>query len=182
MALTTIPIPYGIRDIKLKPLPAPYTTPGTSVDLPYARTMSFTEGEGDTQELRGDDVVVASRGSGIEGEWELEAGGISLDAYAVMNGGSVTETGTTPNQVKTYGKKTSDNKPRFKAFGQSISESGGDLWGVLYNLRTTEMEGEFAEGEFYVTNASGSMFGSLEAAKLEMLYEFVQHETATALS
>lgn len=182
MALTTTALPYGIRDIKLKPLPAPYTTPGTSVDLPYARTRSFTEGEGDTQELRGDDVVVASRGAGIEGEWELESGGMPVDAGAVINGGTVTETGTTPNQVKTYTKKTTHNKPYFKAFGQIISESGGDVWGVLYKCRATEIEYEFAEGEFYVHNASGNMFGSNEVANLDTMYEIIQHETAAALT
>ncbi|MFT8046885.1 hypothetical protein ACMYMB_23080, partial [Salmonella enterica subsp. enterica serovar Enteritidis] len=54
-------LPYGLRDVKLTPLVN--GVPGTPVDLPNARTLSFSESE-DSEELRGDDKIVATRGKG----------------------------------------------------------------------------------------------------------------------
>ena len=50
------PLPYGIRDIKVTPYTdaAATTLAATSIDLPNARTLSFSETEEFT-ELRGDD-------------------------------------------------------------------------------------------------------------------------------
>ena len=72
MALSTTPLPYGLRDIKLTSYTtdAATTLASTSVDLPYARTLSFSEAEEFT-ELRGDDQVVTTRGQGASVEWEF---------------------------------------------------------------------------------------------------------------
>ncbi len=79
MPLTTIPLPFGCRDIKLFPI-SDAGVVGAAVDLPNSRTLSFSEAE-DFEELRGDDKVITRRGSGASVEWELESGGISLDAW-----------------------------------------------------------------------------------------------------
>lgn len=184
MALTTIPLPYGLRDVKLTPYTdATATVLGTpSVDLPYSRTFSFSEAE-DFTELRGDDKLVTTRGQGASVDWDLEAGGLSLEALKVMNGGAIVETGTTPNQKKTYTKKVTDSRPFFKVEGQAISDSGGDLHCVLDRNRTTgNIEGEFGDGQFWLTGASGVTLPSLIAAgsRTDILYEFVQNETAVA--
>src|SRR5687768_8573323 len=105
-------LPFGMRDIKVRPINAAGTV-GASVDLPVARTLSFEEAE-DFTELRGDDGVVAIRGAGPAVNFELEEGGIDLAAYAVMAGGTVTVTGTTPNEKRTYNKKTTDSRPYFQ--------------------------------------------------------------------
>ena len=120
-------IPYGIRDIKVTPYTTPAaTTLGTPVDLPYARTLSWTETE-DFEELRGDDTIITTKGKGPEVEWELEAGGLSLTALKVIDGGTTTESGTTPAIVISYQKKNTESKPFFKIEGQVISDSGGDV-------------------------------------------------------
>lgn len=182
MALTTIPLPYGLRDVKLTPYTTPAaTTLGTAVDLPNARTLSFTEAE-EFNELRGDDRLVASHGSGPNVEWELEGGGISFEAVRVMYGGTIEETGVTPNQVKKYYKKVTDERPYFKIEGQIISDSGGDLHAVIYRAKATDqLTGTFGDGEFFLTGASGTGFPSLMAGSLDRVWEFVQNETATAI-
>jgi hypothetical protein len=125
MPLTTHPLPYGLRDVKITPYTdAAATTLGTSVDLPVGRTFSFSEAEEFT-ELRGDDKVVATRGQGSTVEFELESGGISLDAWKVLSGGTLTTTGTAPAQSKKLSKKSTDARPYFKVEGQIISDSGG---------------------------------------------------------
>lgn len=171
-------LPYGLRDVKVTPYDESGTL-GTAVDLPNSQTFSFEESE-DFEELRGDDKVVATRGKGPSVAWSLESGGISLEAYAVMNGGTIDETGTTPAQVKTYTKLSTDAKPRFRAEGQAISESGGDFHVDLKNCKASDgIEGELADGTFWVTSASGTAIGDPDT---DEIYLFVQNETATAIT
>jgi hypothetical protein len=174
-------LPYGIRDIKLTPVSVSGVV-GTSVDLPNARTLSFEEAE-EYEELRGDDKVVATRGNGPSVSWELESGGISLEALVVLNGGTCTVTGVTPNQIKKYVKKAADARPEFKAEGQAISEGGGDLHTVIWRAKATDgVSGEFSDGGFFLTSASGTALPSKTTGSLDTLYEFVQNETAVPIS
>lgn len=182
MALPAYAQPFGLRDVKLIPLGADGSTPGTAVDLPASQTFSFAEAE-DYATLRGDDQDVASHGSGPHLEWGLESGGISLEAYAVMAGGTVTISGITPALKKTYKKKVSESRPYFKAEGQAISDNGGDFHGIAYKCKATDdLEGEMGDGSFWITSAGGTGFGSTEAAKIGDLYDFVQNETAVAIA
>lgn len=175
-------LPYGIRDIRLTPYTdAGATTLGSGVDLPYAQTMKFSEAETfDT--LRGDDSTVTVRGQGPTGTWELGSGGISLAAVAVMTGATLTTTGTTPNRIQKLAKNISNVRPWFKAEGQSISDSGGDLHAVLYRCRMTDtLDGELTDSTFFITSAKGQFLGSNLVASLGALYDFVQNETAVAI-
>ena len=124
-------MPFGLRDVKLKPVDAGTGVAGTAVDLPVSRTFSFSESE-DFEELEGDDITAASHGSGPKVEWELEAGGLSFTAYKTMAGGTITESGTTPAQTKVYSKLATDARPYFQVEGQAISDSGGDVHCVVY--------------------------------------------------
>lgn len=182
MAAPNPSLPYGLRDVKLTPLGADGSTPGTAVDLPVARTFTFKETE-DSTELRGDDQVVAEHGSGPVLEWDLESGGISLEAYAVMAGGAVTSAGTTPSIVKTYRKLVTDTRPYFKAEGQAIGDSGGDLHGLVYKCKASgDLEGAMTDSEFWLTKASGKGFASTETSKTGRLYDYVINETAAAIA
>lgn len=181
MALATRAIPFGLRDVKLIPLGADGATPGTPVDLPISRVLSFSETE-DFEELRGDDAVQASHGSGPTIEWELEAGGISLEAYQVMAGGTVTASGVSPNATKTFNKKTTDARPYFKIEGQSICDNGGDFHGIIYRAKADgSLEGSMEDSTFLLTSASGKGYGSQEAGDLDSVYDFVHNETAIAI-
>lgn len=176
MALATNVLPYGMRDIALRPIDDAGVV-GTGVDLPAARTLSFEEAE-DFEELRGDDQVIAIRGKGPSVSWELESGGISLDAYKVMAGGTITSSGVTPNLEKVFNKKTTDARPYFQPEGQAISDSGGDFHVLLYKCRASDsLEGELSDGQFWLTSASGSAIGD----GANNLYDFIQNETAVAI-
>jgi len=175
-------LPYGLRDVKLTPYTdASCTTLGDPVDLPNSRTFSFSETEEFT-ELRGDDRVVTTRGQGASVEWELEAGGLSFEALKVMAGGTITSSGTTPNQIKKFSKKVTDPRPFFQVEGQAISDSGGDVHCVLPRCRVTDsIEGEFSDGEFFLSSGSGVALPSLMSASADVIYEFVQNETSAAI-
>jgi hypothetical protein len=183
MALNTIPLPYGLRDVKITPYTDATATvlAGASIDLPNAQVFSFTESE-DFETLRGDDKDVASHGKGPSVDWELGAGGLSFEAYASIAGGTVTTTGTTPNQVKRFRKLVTDQRPYFKAEGQSISDSGGDFHTVVYRCKATgDLSGSQEDGKFWITGAKGKGFGSLLAGSTDAAYDFVQNETAVTI-
>lgn len=181
MALGTA-LPYGLRDVKF----TAYTDAAgtvlalTSVDLPVSRKLSFKDTE-EFSELRGDDMVVASHGSGPKVEWELESGGLPFDAYKIMAGGTITQSGTTPAQVQTYSKSVTDARPYFRIEGQVISDSGGDLHCIIYRAKATgELSGEFSDGNFFLTAASGTGMPMTTGVNINKLYDFVQNETAKA--
>lgn len=175
-------LPFGIRDVKIIPFTDEnLETLGEPIDLPNMQTFSFTEAE-DFTELRGDDKLVTMRGNGSHVEWELEAGGLSLEAVRAMYGGAITETGVAPDTVVQLRKKSLDARPYFRVEGQAISDSGGDLHTVVYRCRATDnLEGEFADGEFFTTGASGTGFPSQAAATDDVLYDFIQNPVATAI-
>lgn len=170
-------LPYGLRDIKLIPLDADENE-GTPVDLPVAQTFSFSEAE-EFETLRGDDRDVAIHGRGPLVDFELGAGGISLEAWQVMTGGSLVNAGVTPNQSKEFTKKVTDARPYFKVIGQIINDVNGDTHAEVFKCKITDtLEGEWADGTFFVTSASGQGIGNADGD----LYRITWHETATALS
>lgn len=176
MALATNQLPYGLRDVGLYAMDAAGVL-SNKVDLPAARTFSFSEAE-EFEELRGDDKVIAIRGKGPKVEWDLESGGISIAAYVVLAGGTSSLTGTTPNQVFKVKKKVTDVRPYFRVEGQAISDSGGDFHGKVYKCRVTDnIEGEMADGQFWLTSCSGEGIGDNN----DDLYELIQNETTTAI-
>lgn len=176
-------LPYGIRDIKL----TRYTdSSGTilavaSVDLPYAQTLSFSESE-DFEELRGDDRVIAIRGKGSLVDWELDAGGLDFAALEVLSGGVMSESGLTPNRVWSLRKRSTQSRPYFRIEGKSVSDSGGDVHVTIYRCRSNDtIEGEFADGTFFITKASGQGLPLLDDVN-DLIYEFRLNETETAIS
>lgn len=189
MALGTT-LPYGLRDIKLIQYPSLEATSfgSTLVDLPNARTMSFNDTEEYT-ELRGDDKLVTSHGQGSQVEWEIESGGYSFAAHAIVAGGVVVETGIAPNQRKRYRKKSSDQRPFFMAVGQAISDSGGDMHTILWLCRATgDVEGQMQDAEFVTPSISGTGFPCRVAGMVagidiqDSVYDFVQNETITSIT
>lgn len=181
MPLTNVPLPFGLRDVKIYAHTPGTETPAAAggIDLPNARTFSFTEAS-DSEELRGDDGVVAIHDLGSAVEWELEAGGLSFEAVKALYGGTITETGTTPAQTKTYSKADTDVRPYVSVVGQVISDSGGAVHCVLHKAKATgELSGEFADGQFFLTGASGRAIGRTSDRKM---YEFKQYETLVPLT
>lgn len=171
-------LPYGLRDVKLTPYNAAGVL-GTPVDLPASRTLSYTDSE-DFEELRGDDEVQAERGSGPGISWDLESGGISLPAYAVIAGGTTVASGVTPSQTVTYTKNKADVRPYFKIEGQSIADNIGDVHIVFLRARATgDVGGEFGDGSFFLTSGSGKAYPDVTTGDL---YTIVHNEEETDIA
>ena len=172
MALTGTIRAFGLRDLKLTPISG-----GTQVDLPHAMTLTVKE-RVVTGELHGDDAVQALVTFSDAVEWELEAGGISLEAYALMTGRSITLASTTPNQTNTLGVNAGDVYPYFKIYGKSMGDGIDDIHVKINKAKLTgPLEGQFKDGEFYVTKCSGM---GIDPGGTNTL-DIVQNETATAL-
>jgi hypothetical protein len=173
--------PFGMRHIRISPIttldPEVY---GTSLKLPAARTMTWTDAES-YETLRGDDKNVTTRGHGPECSWELEGGGYSADIVKTIFGGTLTDSGTTPAQKRVVRKSAYDSRPWFKAEGQAMSDNGGDVHVILYRCRATgDFQGSFKDNEWFLTGASGEAYPSLATANLDALYDIVYNETAIA--
>jgi hypothetical protein len=179
-----VPLPFGLRDVKVTPYTDATATAlaASSIDLPNARVFSFAETE-EYEELRGDDSLVATHGNGPIVNWELEGGGYSPEVVRAMYGGTLTETGTTPNRIKRLRKLKTDIRPYFKVEGQMISDSGGDVHAIVWRCKATDdFSGEFSDGQFFLTGASGQGLGCLIAgADINTVWDLIQNETATAI-
>jgi hypothetical protein len=139
--------PFGLNDVKIA------DAAGTTiVDLPAAQTLKFGETVV-TKELEGDDQVVAqaTRLTGIEGT--LEAGGLPLEAYAIMTGRTASESGASPNRTNTLVLAGGSSLPYFMIYGKSLGEASDSMNVILYKCKLTKaMEGTFKNGEFLTTS------------------------------
>ncbi|MGE0278189.1 MAG: hypothetical protein AB7R40_22565 [Nitrospiraceae bacterium] len=165
--------PFGLRDLKVTNIGG-----STQVDLPNGLTLTFkevlTQGS-----LRGDDALAAVVAITDSAEWSIEAGGISLEALAIMTGRTNTAAGTTPNRTLTMAANAGDNMPYFKIYGKSVGDvSTDDIHVKLNKVKLTSgIEGEFKDGGFFMTKCSGIAIDPGAGA----IYEIVQNETAATL-
>lgn len=181
MAVSNPALPYGMRDIKVTPISANLVgaiTYGTMVDLPAAQTLSWNTTE-DYEQIRGDDIVQGEHGNGRIIEWELAAGGLGIDAVAVIMGGTVTSTGTTPAIVKKLATVGTTAAPYFRIDGQAINDNGGDTKVVIYRAKATGgYEGAFEDATFMTTGISGNGYPNADNA----LFDIVVYETSAAIA
>lgn len=176
-------LPYGVRDCKLTPyLDATGQLLGsTSVDLPNMQTLSFSESE-EFQELRGDDRLITTRGQGSRVDWDLEAGGMATAVWAILTGGTVIESGVTPNRIIELRKKGTTSRPYFRIDGKIVSESGGDILVRIYRCICNDtIDADFSDGEFMTTAVSGLGLPLLDDTN-DLLYSIFRRETASALT
>lgn len=162
---------YGLRDIKITSLDGV-----TQVDLPAARTLGWSESVV-SDELDGDDVVVSVVGFVKGVEWEMESGGISLEAFALLTGETVVTSGSTPNRQQKVTRKGGKNFPWVKIYGRSLGDGSDGAWVLLKKCKVTELEGSLGNQEFFLTKCSG--MGIADSSN--DIYDIVKLETDAAL-
>lgn len=175
-------LPFGCRDCKIAPYSGS-TPPATSanVDLPRIRTVELNVTRDET-ELEGDDVIIARHtfGKGLEGS--IEAGGINLAAVAILEGGTVSTTGMTPNRITTYIVRGNQAEGYFKLEAQMYGDDGGDMHFIGWKLKAINGPNwSFTQGEFGLTACDvGGIYD--ESTNPSRLYDIVQNETITAIA
>lgn len=175
--------PYGLHRVWL----TPYTdTDGTilsttSVRLPLARTLAFSETEAfDT--LDGDDkAAVAIQGKGATVDGSLEAGGLDMMSWSLITGGQLIESGVEPNVKRVVRKKGSDQRPYFRVEGQVISNGGGDNVGRIFRCKANgKISADMKYGTFMVPQIA-FMGTPMPGDTDDYLYEIEYNEQKTTL-
>jgi hypothetical protein len=149
-----------LADVKIAKLltdSASAPTYDTLVDLAGALSLTV-QPVIETKQLKGDSETKDIYSKVVEVNVEGECSMANIEAYKVMVGGSVTQTGETPNQKATW-KLTSATAtlPYFKIEGQwtYAGEGIGDAHVVVYKMKVTEPPG------FEINDASGN-FGTFK--------------------
>jgi hypothetical protein len=161
--------PFGIRELKL------FNADGSGgLALPRAMMMHVTPLL-ETARFDADGRLVAAATFVAGAEWEIEAGGISLEALAKLLGMSESLSGLTPNRTLTLSPTISAYVPYLRVYGRAISDAGS-IHCRLFRCKVEAMEGTFRETEFWVTYVKGVAVSSSYG-----VLEFVQRETDASL-
>jgi hypothetical protein len=162
---------FGLREIKL------VNAAAASVSLNAAQTMTFKE-RVKAGELSGNDKTLAVVAFSDAVEWELEEGGISLAAYALMTGRTAALTGTGTAELVTLNADAATAFPYFKIYGKSLGDAGDDVHVKVHKAKIIGgIEGQFADGEFFVSKCSGVAIDD----GTNGIYDIVHNETTAAL-
>jgi hypothetical protein len=162
--------PFGINAIKL-------VRGATTVSLPVDRVLKFKE-RTISGELMGSGKIAAVATKLIAVDFELEAGGISLEAVAVMTGRTVVVAGTTPNESTKLTGLAAQDYPFFIIRGQALGAGTDDLHCYIYKAKLTDgLNGDFQDGQFFMSAVKGTGIDD----GTNGIYDFIQHETAAAL-
>lgn len=93
---------FAAKDCRISPMLTDVTggtaTFGTSVDVPGIKMIEIS-GDIETKELRGDNQLLDQDAVLQNVKAKIANAKVSLDAVAVIMGGAVVDSGTTPNQI-----------------------------------------------------------------------------------
>lgn len=178
---------YAVEDAKIYELTADPAggspTYGAAIDIPGVKTVGIGGSVNNTT-LRGDNSMLDSFSVLESVEVSMEWAKISLDAQALMLGGTVTDTGTTPNELATMARARTDRLKYFKLEAKTPADGvdpvGGDAHLVFYKCILSGFpESGLAEEDFQTQSVS------LMAVPLisdDAWWDVVINETAAALS
>jgi hypothetical protein len=157
MPLAKESVILGINDAKMFPLITDDSTElayGTAVDNPGVTSLKITPSFVE-KELRGDESILDQYSKLDFIDWSFENSILSLDALAILIGGTVTPEGTTPNQTQTYKLNKSDKPGYFKLEGKSDYTDVGDVHVVLYKCKANKVEYSFVGEDYAKVSAGG---------------------------
>jgi hypothetical protein len=162
--------PFGLKEIVVVSYDGV-----TAISLPAALELEFEETVVSGEFFGNDELQgLVTQPLGVKGKFK--AGGIPLDAYALMTGHSYAVDGTTPNLVATL-EGDSTTFPYFKAYGKSLGDVGDDIHVKLLKIKLTgSPKGSFKRGEFFMLEAE---FAGVKVSG--KAYDIVANETTTAL-
>ena len=177
---------YAVSDAKIaKLLTDPSggsATYDSLIDVPGIKSVGL-DFEFNDVELRGDNGRMESDSTLIGVNVSFDHAKVSFDALAVMLGGTVTNTGTTPDQVKQFRRLSTDVTNYFKFEAKTptggVDTTTGDAHLVIYKLRLTGYDLGFAEEDYQTF--SGEARGVARVAD-SFLFDLVHNETAAAIA
>lgn len=141
-------IARGLGDLLVYPVGAADAL-GTGVDVPGIRTLEWSI-DSDTDELEGDNTVIAIARGAKKGSGSLELGKVYLPAYVVMFGGTFTVPGTSPNKINTYEEPATPSTNYFAICGQTFSlDTSGSAYRVtIWKALAATPDESLSQGEW----------------------------------
>jgi hypothetical protein len=162
MPLSHVSKVFAVRDAAVRPLltdPAGGTaTYGDRIDVPGIKSVTIS-GDIEVKELRGDNQLLDSDSTLTNVSVEFEYAKLSLDVLAVLFGNTVTDSGTTPEQIAEWElTNTSQLAPfAFEAISASADTIGGDVMIELFKVVLSSFpELGMAEEDYKTQPLSGS--------------------------
>lgn len=162
--------PFGLKEIKIVNF-----ADTVAISLPAALELEFEETVVSGEFFGNDELQgLVTQPLGIKGKFK--AGGIPLNAYALMTDHTYALTGSTPNEVGTL-EGDSTTFPYFIAYGKSLGDEGDDVHVKLFKIKlTSSPKGSFKRGEFFMLEAE------FQGVKVNgKAYDIVANETADDL-
>ena len=163
--------PFGLREIKV------YSADGSAgVALPVSLMMHITPViKGESYSADGFNVGESSTLVGLD--WELESGGLNLEAYAKLLGLTLTAAGTAPNRTQTLAVGGQEVLPYLRIHGRAVGDTIDGMTVKLYRCKLTSLEGTFRRADYYITSCAGV---AVRHSTLG-LYDMIGQETKVAL-
>lgn len=162
------------------------TTPvyGALVDIPGAIKVTATP-KVESKRLEGDSKLLDVFTRITEYELEVEHGILSLDALAILQGGAVADSGTTPSQKATYSLTSANVKAGYWKLEGKWNHAGvgvGDVHVILYKCVMTDppsIEAPSASEDYGKPKFKAVAFATDSNDKW---LDIVVNETATAIA
>jgi hypothetical protein len=159
MTLTYQTLVLGLDDAQISPLTADTSdalTYGTAIDVPGMQNISLSSNY-TTKELYTDELVGDYYSQFDSINWSISNAQVCLDVLAILEGGTITSSGTSPNEVNTYTLSNTSAPSYFKIEGQIIYSSGtvGDFHTVLYKCKVGSIQVNYQCQNYAIVSASG---------------------------
>lgn len=174
----------SVSDAKVRPMltdPAGGTaTYGAWVDLPDVTTVSL-EGDTDVKIRRGDGQIRSQRQVLTGLTLTVENTVVSLDLFAAIEGGVVTDSGTggTAKWTYDYGKSAQPPYVQFSAQCTGTSYAGGDVHLDIYKCKlNNKIALGFTDDDFQTFSYE---FGSVARSSDDKYYSIVGNTTLVAI-
>lgn len=165
---------FGVKDVKLFKMTADTEeeiTYGAGVDCPAIQKVGLKPII-EEFELLGDDGIVDTDAQLMGYEFSIENGKISLEALAIIEGGTTT---SVPETTETYTNKGSDKLGYFKLEAQITNTEEGDVHIILPKCKATGgVEINFAGKEYAVVSFSGK---AIPTANSDECRQIVKNKT-----
>lgn len=148
---------FGVKDVKISKLKSDTTeglTFDKAVDCPAIQKLGLKPII-EEYSLEGDDGIVDTDAQLQGYEFSIENGKISLEALAILEGGTHLEADS-DEEAETYTNKSTDKLNYFKIEAQIANTEEGDIHIVLPKCKATGgVEVSFANKEYAVVSFSG---------------------------
>lgn len=183
MTINRQTIVLGIDDAKIFALTADTSgslTYGTAVSAPGIQKIELTPSVTE-KGLSSDEKILDYYVRTDYLYWAFNSAQISLDVLAVLEGGTVTTTGTTPNQVYTYSVTQSSVPQYFKleAKANYVAGAAGDFHLKMYKCKANNVDIQYMASDYAIVSATGVAIATTNDGKIK---DYIINETAVAIS